>query len=110
MSNLPSERVVVPSAVSLTGSGQRLWNAFGPRIERASGWAAAGWWSLLITLGALAWLTILSVYALIVCLPLLWPLLLLRLIGRGGRKRHRSELQHREVLAAIERQRPEARS
>lgn len=106
MSNLSSERVVVPSAFSLTGSGQRLWNAFGPRIGRSSGWSAAGWWALLITLGALAWLTILSAYALVVCLPILWPLLLLRLIGRGGRKRHRNELQHREVLAAIERQRP----
>lgn len=106
MSNLPSERVVVQSAFSLRGSTGRLWNVFGPRIERASGWAAAGWWSLLITLGSLAVFTILTVYALVVCLPILWPLLLLRLIGRGRRKRERDRRQHREVLAAIERQRP----
>lgn len=94
---LASEQVVVAAPMSFAGSAGRLW-----KLTRLG--AHPAWKTLTIptaiTLIALAW-------AVILCWYVIFSVFLVpyRLMRRGSRKRKREALQHREMLAALDRQR-----
>lgn len=92
---LASERVIVAAPMSFVGSAQRIWRL----TERSAGWVKAA-------LGTLAVITILMVWMIVLCWYLIFGLLLVpyRVVRRGQRKGKKQALQHREMLAAIERQ------
>lgn len=91
---LESERVIVAAPMSFAGSAQRIWQMTG----QSAGWTKA-------VLGTLAVFIILMVWMLVACWYLCFGLLLVpyRVIRRGQRKSKKQALQHREMLAAIER-------
>jgi hypothetical protein len=91
---LESERVIVAAPMSFAGSAQRIWRMTG----QSAGWAKAA-------LGTLAVFIILLAWMLVLCWYLFFGLLLVpyRIIRRGQRKGKKQALQHREMLAAIER-------
>lgn len=82
---LPSERVVIESPMSLSGSAKRLWH-----ITRR--------WPVLtvpiaIMLIVVAWTLVLSWYCLFGLLVVPW-----RLLRRGQRREKRDRLRHQELL------------
>lgn len=92
---LASENVVISAPMSFTGSAQRVW-----KITRQD--SPAAHWLLVIAavfLIPLLWCVIAAWY--VVFGLLLFPY---RILRRGSRKRKRQSLQHRETMAAIERQ------
>jgi hypothetical protein len=98
---LDSERVVLAAPMSFAGSTRRLCRALQPRIDQSYGWRMAAWWTLLVTVLVLAWAGVLVWYC-------LWGLLLVpyRIIRRGQRKRDLAMLRHREMMSAIQNNRP----
>lgn len=82
--------------MSFTGSGARIWKL----TERAAGRARWFLLPLVVVLVVAAWVVVLAWYCVFGVLVVPY-----RLIRRGSRKRRRDELRHREVLAAVERQR-----
>ena len=91
---MPSERVVVQSPTSFTGSAKRIW-----RLTRLGpAWVKVATVPAAVALVAVAW-AVCAVW-LVVFGVLLVPW---RLIRRGGRKRKLADLRHREMLAAVER-------
>lgn len=87
---MESERIVVQSPMSYSGSARRIWRLTHdkPALLR---------WLALIPLAALlvagAWVVVTVWYALFSLLLVPW-----RLIRRGSRKRKRDEVRHRETL------------
>lgn len=95
---LASEKVVISAPLSFAGSAQRIW-----KITRVDNLAIRLLLSLLaIVLIAGAWMFVACWYAM---LYILFGILFIpyRLPRRGSRKNKRDKLRHREVLAAIER-------
>ncbi len=95
---LASEKVVISAPLSFAGSAQRIW-----KITRVDNLAIRLLLSLLaIVLIAGAWMFVACWYAM---LYILFGILFIpyRLLRRGSRKNKRDKLRHREVLAAIER-------
>jgi Flp pilus assembly protein TadB len=94
---MKSEGVVVSAPMSFAGSAQRSWKLTRDR---------SGWVKPLVVAGVL--LLILLWWSLVLVWYVVFGILLVpyRLIRRGGRKRKRSSLQHREVLDAIARNQP----
>lgn len=92
---LPSERVVIESPMSFTGSARRIWQW--PNRTDSIG--------LKIALGLLASLAVFTVWILIVCWYLTFGLLVVpwRLLRRRSRKRKKEILQHRELIEAMRR-------
>lgn len=99
---LPSSRVVLAAPMSFTGSAQRLW-PLTQHPRRTGGWAEVAHAAAVagvILLIAVVWMLILYWY-------LIFGLLLVpyRLIRRSQRRARRDQLQHAELLQAIERDR-----
>jgi len=94
---MASEEVVVSAPMSFAGSAQRSW-----KLTRNQN----GWKKALVVAGVL--LLILLWWSLVLVWYVVFGILLVpyRLIRRGGRKRKREGLQHREVLDAIARNQP----
>ena len=95
---LPSERVVVAAPMSFTGSAQRIWKI------------TAGAPDLLkfLVLGPIAVCLIALVWMLVACWYAMFGIILVipfRLLRRGQRRQHMTQLQHREVLDAVNRRR-----
>lgn len=92
---LASENVVISAPMSFTGSAQRVW-----KITRQDNPVAH--WLLIIA----AVFLIPALWFVIACWYVVFGLILFpyRILRRGSRKRKRQSLQHRETLAAIERQ------
>lgn len=90
----PSERVVIQSPTSFTGSAKRIWN-----MTRGKAGAVK------VALGTFAVILIMLVWCLVLMWYMVWGIFLVpwRLFRRGSRKRKRDELRHREMLRAIER-------
>lgn len=86
---LASERVVIQSPTSFSGSGRRIWKLtdVGPPAARLATIPLA------VVLVLLAWVLVLCWYLIFGLFLVPW-----RLIRRGGRKRKRDELRHRETL------------
>jgi hypothetical protein len=91
---LGSERVILSSPMSFSGSAARIWRITQTKNE----WLH---WLLLIplalTLVFFAWCIILCWYCLFGILLVPW-----RLFRRGQRKEKRDALQHKELLAQLE--------
>lgn len=86
-----SESVVTATALSFTGSKQRIDNLWPG--NKWIGWASLLIplvWSLVLTYYSVAWLWIWFT----------WPV---RLLSRGKRKRKREEQRHRELMEQMER-------
>jgi Flp pilus assembly protein TadB len=96
-----SERVVIESPLSFTGSRKRLWKL--ASIGRGTAWGPWLKWLLLawvaVFLIGLAWLFVAGWYLLFGLLLMPW-----RLLRRSSRKQKRDRLRHREILEAIDRQ------
>lgn len=94
MTKLASEKVVIESPTSFAGSAKRIWKITGDNDGPAK-----------IALGAVAVVLIGMVWCLVLCWYLIWGIFIIpwRLIRRGGRKRKRDALRHRELLAAQQR-------
>ena len=90
---LASEDVVVQAPMSFTGSAKRVWKI--TRMESPG--ARAGMITLAVILIAFAWAAVFTWY----CIFGLW-LVPYRLVRRGDRSRKRQTLQHREMLAQLE--------
>jgi hypothetical protein len=99
-SQLESEKVVVAAPMSFAGSAARIWKLVRLRSEL---WAQALLASLAIVLILLAWSFVLAWY-------LVWGLWLVpyRIVRRGQRNRKREALRHRELLAAIQKQKDDS--
>ena len=86
---LGSERVVVQSPMSYSGSAARIW-----RMTDVNVWVR---WLLAVPAAVLlivvVWVVVTGWYLLVGLLVAPW-----RLIRRGGRKRKRDRLRHRELL------------
>jgi hypothetical protein len=95
---LESEKVVIAAPLSFAGSAARIWRLTG---RTANPWGRIGLGLLAILLIAVAWVGVLAWY-------LTWGVYLIpyRLIRRGSRKRKRQALQHREMLAALNKHDP----
>lgn len=95
VAQLESEKVVVAAPLSFAGSAARIWKI----THTPNAAAQVGLVCLAIALVALAWTFVL-------CWYLFWGVWLVpyRLIRRGSRQRKRQALQHREMLAAVQRQ------
>jgi Flp pilus assembly protein TadB len=93
VTQLPSERVILAAPMSFHGSAARIWRLH----ERRNAWITA----LAVVLIAVAWIVVLSWYLFFG----VW-LVPYRLVRRGQRRRKREDLQHREILDAIERNQP----
>jgi hypothetical protein len=97
MKKLASEKVILSSPLSFTGSCARLW-----RITNVS---ANPWVRALILIPLtlllilLAWSFVLTWYSVFGILVIPW-----RLFRRSQRKGKQQRLQHREMLAAIDKQ------
>lgn len=86
---LASEKVVIQSPTSFTGSARRIWKL----TDLGPSWARIVTVPVAVLLIALAWCAV-AVYTLIFSVLLVpW-----RLIRRGSRKRKRDEMRHREIL------------
>lgn len=92
---LASEKVVVAAPMSFAGSAQRVWKM----TDQANPWVKAVMVVVALAFIAAWWFVIVAWY--IVFGILLIPY---RLLRRGSRKRKKQALQHKEMLAAIERQ------
>ncbi len=97
-SQLQSEKVVIAAPMSFAGSAARIWKLVRMSDET---WARVLLAVLAVFLIAIAWVIVLGWY-------LIFGIFLIpyRLIRRGSRKRKREALQHREMIAAIQGQRP----
>lgn len=86
---LPSERVVIQSPMSFTGSAARTWKL----TEVGPGW-------LKVATIPVALLVILAWWAVIVCWYVMFGVLVVpwRLIRRAQRKRKLEERRHREMM------------
>jgi len=109
---LESERVVMSSYMSFSGSLVRIWRL--TEISAAENpWARAGIIAGVVVLIASAWTVIICWYMVAL---FFWPfLLVVRLVGRHQRKERADQLRHREMLEALDmsggnRAMPEARS
>lgn len=89
---LASEKVVVSAPMSFAGSAQRIWKW----TDVDNPVAKVGLAIVAVTAIAFAWCCIAVWY-------LIFGLLLVpyRLLRRGSRKRKKTALQHREVMAAV---------
>ncbi len=96
ITQLESEKIVVAAPLSFAGSAARIWKLSRMRSDPGP---QAALTILAVLLIAVAWSFVLVWYA-------TWGILLVpyRLIRRGSRNRKRDALQHRETLAAINRQ------
>lgn len=99
---LASEEVVISAPLSFTGSAQRIWKLTRLPLAETPG-PHAGLVVAALLLIVLAWSVVLSWY-------LTFGLLLVpyRLLRRDSRKRRRQALQHRELLATMQGQGPNA--
>lgn len=87
--DLPSKRVPTATALSFTGSKQRIDNLW--PAHRWAGWVflvIPAVWMLIVCYYSVAWMWIWFT----------WPV---RLLSRGKRKRKRADKQQQEMLAAI---------
>lgn len=95
---LGSERVVLSSYMSFTGSLVRIWRLT-EISETENPWVRAGIVAGVVVLIAAAWTAILCWYTVAL---LFWPLLLIvRMLGRHERKEGADRLRHRELLEAM---------
>lgn len=99
MPNLQSERVIISSPLSFTGSAQRIWKLTGT----GQGWIK---YALLIPLALLliscAWPFVIVWYFVMYFLFGIF-FIPFRLWRRGARKNKRDQLRHRELLEQINR-------
>lgn len=91
---LESEKVVLSAPLSYTGSAARIWRLTG---VVANPWARVGLGVAAVILIAGAWCFVTAWY-------LVFGLMLVpyRVLRRGQRKRKRENLQHRELLSAMQ--------
>ena len=89
---MESERIVVESPMSFTGSGKRLWRIT-DRDGAATRWLLAIPTALLLI--AAAWIVVAGWYVLFGLLVVPW-----RLVRRSGRKRRLDDARHREAVRA----------
>jgi hypothetical protein len=94
MTELASEQVIISSPMSFSGSTARIW-----RITHTNN--AAIKWLIAIPL---AICFILTAWSIILCWYMLFGVFLIpyRLLRRSQRKAKKRELQHRELLAALQ--------
>lgn len=106
MSKLQSEKVVLSSPMSFAGSAARSWKiaAYRPYDSTATFGVKLAWVVVRVCLIIVALFVIAAWWSLIVCWYLLFGLLVVpwRLLRRGQRKDKKRQLQHREILEAIE--------
>ena len=100
MSKLKSEKVVISSPLSFSGSAKRIWkitDVDSPAVKALLGFVAA----ILILF---AWIFVAFWYVLIY---VVFGILFIpyRLLRRSSRKQKQAKLRHREVLDAIEKNR-----
>ena len=88
---LDSERVVVQSPMSFSGSARRIWLALVTGKPALLKWGLTVWLALVLV--ATVWTVIAAWYLMFGLLVVPW-----RLLRRGSRKRKRDELRHREML------------
>jgi hypothetical protein len=93
-SKLESEKVIVSAPLSFAGSSERIWKLI--RMSNNVG--------VRILLGAAAVVLIAIAWCAVLCWYLIWGIFLVpyRLVRRGQRKRRRENLQHRELIAAVQ--------
>lgn len=92
--HLESEKVVIQSPTSFTGSARRIWRL----TWRGPSWGKVVTVPVAVVLTLVAWVVV-AVYTFVFGLLLVpW-----RLVRRGGRKRKLADRRHREILSAAER-------
>lgn len=100
---LGSEKVVIQSPTSFTGSAKRIWKL--TRLANVE-WHPAAYWTIKVLLVTLAVVLVAIAWVLCAIWLVLFGILMVpwRLIRRGGRKRKMEELRHREMMAASQRE------
>ena len=95
-----SEDVIINAPMSFAGSAQRAW-----RLRRA-GLTPESPWLAKVPMTVVAAVIIVAWWAVIVVWYVVFGILLIpyRLLRRGSRKRKKQALQHREMMAALEKQ------
>lgn len=100
MSKLKSEKVVISSPLSFSGSAKRIWKI--TDVDRPAMKALLGLVAAMLIL--FAWIFVAFWYVLIY---VVFGILFIpyRLLRRSSRKQKQAKLRHREVLEAIEKKR-----
>jgi C4-dicarboxylate-specific signal transduction histidine kinase len=94
MNELPSERVVLSSPLSFSGSARRIWRL---RMHPEATWKRRVVNVLAATLIGIVWILIAVWYTLMLTV-LLIPFLIWRFHRRNVRKDRAEKLRHREIL------------
>lgn len=106
MAGPKSDRIVIQSPTSLTGSAKRIWRITRWNPETENPWVR--WLAIMplramlfvaaVALIVMAWVLVVGWYLLFGLLMVPW-----RLFRRGARREKRERLRHAEMLEAIER-------
>lgn len=103
--HLASEDIVVSAPFSFAGSAARVWRPLTRRAQATeNGWASAGCYTLAGLAISFAWLGVAGWYVIFGLLVVPY-----RLIRRSQRKRKLEGARHRELLEAVDQQKPEAK-